>query len=247
MFSKLKPGAAAAAHDNAVAKHVEAMQALKAAEEALDAHEDARPDGSDLEKLVAWKRELQDLEIRADAADEALEFAKQRVDELAADIVLEKAARRYDAAAALIPAHAELASEIARDAVLLAEKLGQLENMRRSIEAANQVAEQLKRPTLIDGERQARTEPEQTLPELAQEVEGWFDQNGRHPLAMTTDATGRQVPANNNMNRFSWQKVRQVIRREQRIPARMPKRFAETFRLFNLSGDAIWPPVKAAQ
>ena len=113
-------------------------------------HQANRPDGSELDALIDWKRKLSDFDLRVEAADEALAFARTAAAKQADLAAKAERDRAHSAAARLATIHGKLIVEIAADAEKLAEKLARAEQMRAEIDIANGAREA--RPFIADGE-----------------------------------------------------------------------------------------------
>jgi hypothetical protein len=202
-----------------------------------DAHAALRPDGSDLDALIDWKRAAGDFDMRIEAAEEALAFAKAAAETQAVAAANAERDRCHSAAGKLATTHAKLTVEIAADAEHLAAKLTRLEEMRSTIEDANAVREN--RPGIIDGETKVRQRMDKGRPAITEERTVWVDRDGTPVSGHTHNAEGRIVD--------NPRAVRQELRTFEVCPE-LPAtpipltRFADAVRLIDLSGTQIWPP-----
>lgn len=222
-----------------------AAAAVPKAEEALnrhvgdrDAHAAAKPDGSDLEALITWKRLAADHDLRVEAAEEAVKFARGVAADQAAKAAEAEADRRHAAAQKIARAGEKLTLDVVAAAERLAEALAALEANRAQVEEANAVRGS--RPYIVDGERKIREVPGQEVPAIVDRDFAWVDPAGnRAPLSLVASA-GRPAPGA-DWNGYTYREVESVLQPARTDPPTMPDRFATAFRLFDLHGRALWP------
>lgn len=210
---------------------------LRRAEAARVGHAKNRPDGLDLDLLIAWRQADKDHVDRIEAAEEIVANTRRVADEEAEAEARALLEREYEAAEKLVISHRRLTQDISDDAERLAAKLAELEEMRATIEAASKAAAHL--PSLVDGEKQLREVPGYTEPAQYQESLQWRDNEGNAPIVRTG---GVPFVAPHDRFRFRQVPVRELVRPERHVPCRMPERFATSIRLVDLAGTQIWPP-----
>lgn len=120
-------------------------------------HALGRPDGSDLDQLVDWKRKGRDLADQMESAEEVLENAKTSAAQQAEKAAEAEADRRHAQAQRLARAGEKLVLEAIAKIEAAAEALTAVEANRVQIEAANAVRGT--RPFIVDGEVKLRGTP----------------------------------------------------------------------------------------
>lgn len=202
------------------------------------AHAAAKPDGSDVEALIAWKRLSADYDLRVEAAEEAVKFARQAAADQAAKAAEAEADRRHAAAQKLARAGEKLTLDVVAAAERLAEALGALSANRAQVDAANDVRGP--RPFIVDGERKVREVPGREVPAIVDRDFAWVDQDGnRAPLSQV--ATFGRPASGAEWNGYTYREVESVIFPARTEPPTMPERLGEVTRLVDLHGRRLWP------
>jgi hypothetical protein len=215
---------------------------LKSFADALAVHQAQRPDGSDLDALIDWNDKTDPLETRVTLAEEALEFARRAAKEQARVAAKVEQDRAHTAAGKLATVHAKLAVDIAADAEKLAEKLKRLEDLRSSIEAANEVRGD--RPMIVDGEFKVRQIPGTTYPARYSEDTVWFDKYGNVVAPQVLESKAYDAKWITNPAAVKQTIAKTLLTGEVRATPTMPTRLADAITLVDLQGKAIWPAPK---
>jgi hypothetical protein len=208
----------------------------------IAAHASGKPDGTDLDALVDWRRKGRDLADQREAGEEVLAAAHAAAERQAKIAAEAEKDRRHAAAQKLATAHAKLTLDIVADAERLAAKLVDAERMRKEIDAANEAREG--RPFIVDGEQRVREIPKHTISASTREEVVWLNSRGEQPNQLRKNQQGESVPWETGYGPtgpFTLTR-RQVVQSPERVePARMPARLAAAIRLVDLKGERLWP------
>lgn len=201
-------------------------------------HDLARPDGSDLDQRVDWKRKGRDLVDQMEAAEEVLANATAASERQAQAAIEAEADRRHAAAQKLARAGEKLTLDVVAAAERLAEALAALEANRAQVEEANAVRGE--RPHIVDGERKLREAPPREFPAVVDREFAWVDPEGKRAPLSQVASFGRPA-AGAEWNGYTYREVETVLREAYQIPGQMPERLASAIRLPDLHGRQLWP------
>jgi len=205
----------------------------------LRAHETERPDGSDFEALAEWDGKTDPLKTRVKLAEEALQFAKKAAEKQARAAEVAERNRAHAAAGRLTTVHAKLTVDIAADAEKLAEKLKRLEDLRSSIEAANE--NRGDRPMIVDGEFKVRQVPGAIYLARYSEDNVWVDKDGNVVTPQIPESKAYNAKLIQNPAAVKQTIVKTLLTGEVTTPPTMPTRLADAITLVDLHGKTLWP------
>lgn len=216
-----------------------AEASLKSFADAFALHQSQRPDGSDLDALIDWNDKTGPLETRVTLAEEALAFAKAAAEKQARAAEVTERDRAHAAAGRLTTVHAKWTVDIAADAEKLAEKLRRLEDLRMSIEAANE--NRGDRPMIFDGEFKVRQIPGATYPARYSEDNVWVDKDGNVVTPQIPESKAYNAKLIPNPAAVKQTIVKTLLTGEVTTPPTMPTRLADAIKLVDLQGRTLWP------
>jgi hypothetical protein len=197
-----------------------------------------RPDGSDLDELIDWKRAAAANELEIESAEESLAFHRAAAARQAAIAEQAELGRQYNNCVKLVSVHSKLTIEIVEDSEKLVEKLARHAEIQTAIEQANSIRGE--RAFIVDGEVKVRQRPGRIKPAEYRDEVIWEDRAGIRCSTFRRDQAGELVPyhANHGFTR----KVLKVCQAEEReILPTMPDRLCDAITLVDLHGRQIWP------
>jgi hypothetical protein len=204
----------------------------------LAQHDAARPDRTDLDQLIDWKRARRALVEDLESAEEVLTHAKAAAERQAQAAAEAEADRRHAAAQKLARAGEKLTLDVVAAAEKLAEALAALEANRAQVDQANAVRGS--RPHIVDGEFRIRSKPGREVPAIVDREFAWVDQDGKRAPLSQIATFGRPAPGA-EWNGYTYREVETVLQPARTDPPTMPERLASAIRLVDLHGRSTWP------
>ena len=194
-----------------------------------------KPIGIDASQYRDWLKRRQELELDAQAADEAHAVAEREAARAAEAEKIEQEEEAYRAAERQAKADESIVRQLAKLDVQRAQATARLAASKAATAAANKVRGS--RPPILDAEQRLRTIPGREIPATFENEEVWVNAQGQRPVEYVLRG-GEMVPAYYREYKKTTQRVQKTTAKT--IPSRMPKSYVET-EIVDMKGERLWP------